>query len=124
MKKMTFDRPDPQAPEQNILFIDLGDVRSSVRNGTEFHRVEGRGFVFVQNEKMPVGMFARQIQLAPAELTNPFFFFNVDSSTAVYLNIAQRGFEFRMLYSGQFNPPAGTITSIDFDPDAEEEGDE
>jgi len=112
LKKVTFNRPDPDIQEQDVLFVEATPTRPSIRDGVEQYRVEGRGFCFVQDEKMPMGFFAKKIRLAKNSVTKPFFFFNIDSNESTYLNIGQRGFEFVLLYTGQYNPPAGNIESI------------
>ena len=114
LAKTTFNRPSPDAPEQDTLFVEVSGVRSSVRDGMEYHRIEGRAFLFVENEKMPIGFFMRQIQGADPADTFNFHFFNIDGLSPAFMNISQRGFEFVYLYSGQYNPPAGTIETIEF----------
>lgn len=119
--KVTMNRPSAEAPEQDVLFVELSTVRGAATQGREYYRVEGRAFVFVQNEKMPVGHFRRKIQEADLADQQPFTFINVDSFDGFYQNISQRSFEFVYLYAGQYNPPAGTITEVEFQEEGEEE---
>lgn len=111
--------------EQDVLFIEIVDVKSSIRQGKATARVEGCLVVFSQVDKLPFGYFNKKIQQADPELTRKFLFFNIDSnpsnitspnptsSMTRFQNIMARRVSFFYLYSDQYDPDQGELTSLE-----------
>lgn len=113
-KKTTFDTPG--SFEQDTLFIEINEAQSRVTDGRVFSKVTGSLVCFSQMEKLPFGFFNKKIQQAPASLTRPFFFFDIDlnpaNSPARVQNITERRLRFVYLYSAQYDPDHGELTSL------------
>lgn len=120
-KKTTFDAPSVNSNdatfEQDVLFIEVNEANSRVSDGKEIAKVEGSLVVFSQMEKIPFGFFSKKIQAADRTLTKDLFFFDVDlnpiNSPARFQNIAERRIRFVYLYSAQYDPSHGQITSLE-----------
>lgn len=119
-KKVTFDAPAVSSSgtfEQETLFIELSEPNMRVTNGKAFGKIIGSLVVFAQVDKMPYGYFAKRIQQADKSLTKPFFFYDIDlnpvSSPARFQNITERRVRFVYLYSAQYDPSHGSLTSIE-----------
>lgn len=120
-RKTTYDQPSVNAStgtfEQDTLFIQVDECNSSVKEGKATAKVSGSLTVFAQMDKMPFGYFNKRIQQADHELTRKFFFFDIDlnpvSSPARIQNITERRVRFVYLYSGQYDPEHGELTSLE-----------
>lgn len=119
-RKTTFDAASTDTNgsfEQDVLFLEINETHSRVTEGKALSRVLGTGVIFSQFEKLPFGFFAKKIQEAGYNLTKDFFFFDVDlnpiNSQARYQNIAERRFRFVYLYSDQYDPSQGQLTSVE-----------
>ena len=114
-KKVTFNAADPEALEQDTLFVDIERGSPRVKDGRVTAKVMGKAFIFAQNNKIPFGYFAKYIDKAPADLTAPFFFYDLEENLKVNINLVRRGFSFVYFFNGQYDPDLGNITSIDFE---------
>lgn len=120
VKKVTFSSPADESSigtfEQDTIFVEISDCKSSASFGTARAKVEGTIRTFTQDDKMPYGFFTKQIQQADRELTAPLFFYeldtNVASSPARIQNIHERRTRFVFLYSEQYDPNQGEMTSL------------
>jgi hypothetical protein len=112
LKKVSFDRPSPDALEQECLFIDVSNARNRVSGGEAWSRVEGQCKVFVNGEKLPFGFFTKKIRMAAADLTQDLFFYNIEDQTKIYGNIVERRFDFVYFWKGAYDPDQGELTSI------------
>lgn len=121
LRKTTFDAPSVNSSngsfEQDTLFIEINESNSRVTEGRAYAKVLGSLVVFSQMDKMPFGFFAKKIQQANHSLTKDFFFFDIDlnpvSSPARLQNITERRVRFVYLYSAQYDPAHGLITSLE-----------
>lgn len=115
MKKSTFNAPS-DAFEQDTLFIEIGNATNRVSQGKVYSRVTGQVVVFSQENKLTYGFFNKRIEQAGNALTKDLFFFdidtNVESSPARLQNITERRTSFMFLYSAQYDPNQGHITSL------------
>lgn len=122
-KKVTFSSPADDSAigtfEQDCAFIEISDCKSSARFGSAKAKVECTMRTFTQDDKMPYGFLTKRIQQADADLTAPLFFYDIDtnvaSSPARIQNIHERRTRFVFLYSEQYDPDQGEMTSIDLE---------
>jgi hypothetical protein len=120
-QKTTYNAPSVNAStgsfEQDILFIEIDKCTSSAKQGLETAKVEGSFVVFTQMNKMPFGYFNKRIQQAEHSLTKNFFFHDIDlnpnNSPARIQNISERRVRFIYLYSAQYDPEHGELTSVE-----------
>lgn len=119
--KTTYDAPNPEAPEQDTLFIEILTVKSrmsAAAGGRETARVLGAVTVFSQAGRLPYGYFLKRIEnAAPADKKNLFFEpeQDVPGSPARYVNLHERRLPFLFLYDSQYDPDKGEITEITFE---------
>ena len=111
LKKVTFSRPS-DSREQDYLFIEVESTRMSVKWGREVARVRGKCHIFTQADKCPIGFISKRIALADRDDTKDLFFFELEEAALYFGNLVERSFSFVFFFDGQFNPDAGTITSI------------
>jgi hypothetical protein len=120
-KKTTYQQPSMKSTtgtfEQDILFIQVDRSTSVAKQGKATSRVEGSLVVFAEMDKMPFGYFTKRIQQADPSLTNQFFFYDIDlnpsSSPSRIQNITERRVSFVYLYTGQYDPDQGSLTSLE-----------
>ena len=121
-KKLSFDAAS-EAFEQDTLFVELGDCKTRPGDGKITARVTGQLVVYSQavqskdvNQKMTFGTLARRIEQASATSKKNFFFSdfdtNVENSPARLQNIHEWRTSFTFLYSAQYDPDRGQITSL------------
>ncbi len=121
LRKTTFDAATINSVtgsfEQDTLFIEVNQSNSRVTEGKAYAKVEGSLVVFSQMDKMPFGYFNKRIQQADPVLTKDLFFFDIDlnpaNSPARIQNITERRLRFVYLYSDQYDPAQGQITSVE-----------
>lgn len=113
LKKSTFDLPGDSL-EQECLFIQVDGARSTIKDGRELCRVNGRLRVFANTDKLPYGYFAKRIAAAPLGHTADLFFYDIEENAGQIQNIAERSMSFVYFHSAQYNPPAGEIESVNF----------
>jgi hypothetical protein len=115
-KKVTFDAPG-ESYEQDTLFVEINESPTVAKEGRCTARVTGSLVVYSQLDKLPFGYFNKRIQQADPELTKKFFFFDIDlnpmNSPARIQNIAERRVRFVYLYSAQYDPEHGEITTLE-----------
>lgn len=120
-KKTTYNAPSINSTtgtfEQDTLFIEVDRCTSSTKEGKATAKVEGSFIVFSQIEKLPFGYFNKRIQNSDHELTKQFFFHEIDlnpaNSPARLQNITERRVRFIYLYSAQYDPEHGELTSLE-----------
>lgn len=116
MRKTTFDIPS-EAFEQDTLFIEILKVRSNTGQGKARAHVEGQLVIYSQNDKLTYGFFNKRIEQADPALTKDFFFFDMEvpalNSPARLQNISERRVSFVYLYSAQYDPNQGELTSLE-----------
>lgn len=114
LKKVRFDLPAEEAPEQECLFIQVDQPNVTVKSKSARARVVGQATVFGSADKIPFGFFAKRIAKADAELTKDLYFFEVEQNTRQFVNIVQRSFSFVFFFNSQYDPEVGTIESVNF----------
>jgi len=117
VSKVTFDEPGDSF-EQDCIFIEVKDCKSNTGQGKASARVTGDIVVFSEHGKLPFGFFNKKIQQADTRHTKEFFFYDVDqepqASQARFVDIAERRTSFVYLYSAQYDPNQGSLTSVEF----------
>lgn len=109
--KVVYDTPG-ESKEQNCLFIEVEDCRPHIIDGFASGKVTGNAVIFQKSSAIPYGFFAKAIAKADAALTKDLFFFDLEANTQRYRDLVQRGFSFTYFFNSQFDPPTGTITSV------------
>ncbi len=117
LKKTTYDAPS-ESHEQETLFVEINECRSRITAGEAIAEVSGTLVVYTQSNKLPFGFFNKRIAQADPSLTKDFFFFEMDrdalNSQARIQNISERRCRFVYLFSDQYDPNQGELTSIEF----------
>ena len=117
VKKVTFDQPG-ESYEQDVIFVEIEECLSRASQGRSYAKVTGSIVMFSERDKLPYGFFAKRIAQAPGDATKSFFFFDTDvdalNSPARLQNISERRSRFVYLYSAQYDPNQGELTSIEF----------
>lgn len=114
-KKVRYDRPSEETPEQQVLFIQVDEPHCQIKDGRQLARVAGQATVLAEAEQLPFGYFAKRIASADKEVTKDLFFFDIDQNSRTYMNIVQRSFSFVFFFNSQYDPDTGTITSVTFE---------
>ncbi len=119
-KKSTFNAPSVSSTgsfEQEILFIEINESKTRARSNKVTAEVSGSIVTFAQVDKLPYGYFQKRISIAPYEAIKGFFFSDIDlnpvNSPARIQNISERRIRFVYLYSAQFDPEHGEMTSLE-----------
>lgn len=117
-RKTTFDDYSDEF-EQDTLFIEVELSRPKISGkdgGLQTARVVGSLVVFSQDNKLPFGYMAKQIEKADPALKANLHFYDIDSdrpdSQARLQNIHERRTSFVFLYDSQYDPDKGEITSL------------
>ncbi len=125
-KKVTFSSPSDDADgtfEQDTMFVEVSDCNANTSFGNARAKIEGTIRTFTQDDKMPYGYLNKKIQQASADLTDPLFFYDIDtnvaSSPARLQNIHERRTRFVFLYRDQYDPDQGELTSIELEETAQ-----
>lgn len=112
----TFNAPSAEF-EQEKLFVNVTGVVSQPRNKKICFKVEGFLQFFSQHEKIPFGYMQRALETASYENTAGLFLFQVDqeiaNSQARMVNLSERRAQFVFLYSIDFNPNQGSLSSLE-----------
>ena len=115
MEKVTFDAPSDKF-EQDTIFVNVTEVFSRAANKKMNMRINGTIQIFSEHEKLPFGFMARMLEKAKLEDKKDLFFFSLDqevsNSPARMVNISERQAKFVFLFSKQYNPNQGTMTSV------------
>ena len=114
VSKVSFDLPG-ESREQDCLFIDIQSSKSSIKKTRENATVRGSILMYSNSEKLPFGFFLKKINQADEELTHDLCFFNMEENTRTFQNIVERRCNFIYLYSNDYDPEGGTITSVEFE---------
>lgn len=118
VKKVTFDEPG-ESYEQDCIFVEVLESQANTGQGKATAKVTGAIVMYSQRNKLAYGFFNKRLQNADPALTKPFFFFDIDveaqNSPARLQNISERRASFVYLYSAQYDPNQGQLTSVDFD---------
>lgn len=115
VKKVSFDAIPEGAlavKEQECLFVQIEESLNSIKDAKAVARVTGRAVIVGRAEKIPFGFFSKAIRKAPNSLTKDLFFFEIESNSQQYLDIVSRSFGFVFLFSSQYDPAIGSISSI------------
>lgn len=114
--KTTFDEPGDSL-EQDTLFVTVTRSSSKTHKGWATAKVEGYLTVFSRGDALPYGYFSKRIEQADPLLTNPFFFYEMEtdiaSSPARMIDIHERRLSFIFLYEEQYDPRQGELTSLE-----------
>lgn len=117
VEKVSFDEPGDSF-EQDTLFVEILESQSNTGQGRATAKVNGAIVMYSQHNKLPYGFFNKRLQNADPALTKPFFFFDIDvdaqNSPARLQNISERRASFVYLYSAQYDPNQGQLTSVEF----------
>lgn len=114
-KKVRYDRPSEETPEQQTLFVQIDESRAIIKSKKQLTRVAGQATVFAEAEQLPFGYFAKRIAKADTDLTKDLFFFEVDQNTRQFVNIVQRSFSFVFFFNSQYDPDVGIINEVTFE---------
>ncbi len=121
----TFEAPQADTPEQDVLFIEILDCRprmSAANGGRATAKVIGAVVMFSQANRMPFGFFSKRIEQADhADTKNLIFEHEIDipNSPARMQNIHERRLGFTFLYDSQYDPSRGELTSMTLSLDME-----
>ncbi len=116
LKKVTFDMPS-ESHEQECIFIEVDQAKSSIKDGSELCMVRGKLRVYCNNSKLPYGYFGKKIRQAELADTKDLFFYDLEENAGQFQNIALRSMSFVYFYNGQYNPELGSMTSIELETD-------
>lgn len=119
VKKVSYDLPG-ESREQECLFVNIETCRTSVKDGRVKSMITGSAYMVAQNDKLPFGFYMKAIKQADLTLTKDLFFYDIESNTQRFRNIAQLGFSFTYFFDSQYDPAIGSITSVDLDIQDEE----
>lgn len=101
--------------EQECLFIEIKRARVKITDGMFTAKVDGECVIWAQNTKLPFGYLSKQIQRAPREFVENFFFYDIEDGKKVFGNIVMKSFKFVFFYEGQYDPSLGEINSVEFE---------
>lgn len=116
---VTFDAPQKETREQNVLYIDVVSATTNAQHGSVSGIVKGDIYMYAPNDKLTFGYFNKAIHRANKDdpaVTQPFFFHQMDQSGEYYGNLVERRCSFEYQYNVQYDPEAGRITDIVIDP--------
>lgn len=110
---VTFDLQS-SAQEQMKLFVEIDSPQIKISSGVQHAVLTGSATLYAPSEQAKIGFLTHAIEVARPELTKDLFFEEVDGNSRQYRDIVGRGFRFTYFFRSQFNPPGGTIESVDF----------
>jgi hypothetical protein len=111
LKKVTFDLPG-ENPEQECLFISVGQAIIRKKDAKATCRVTGRISVFGNSEKLTYGFMSMAIAEAESEDTRPFYFSEMEENSGRIVNIVERSAQFTYLFDSQYDPSIGTLNEV------------
>jgi len=112
--KSTFNLPS-DIHEQECLFIQVDNARSTIKEGRQVCRVTGKLRYFANTDKLPYGYFAKKIQEAVPADTRNLFFYDIEENAGTFLNIAERSMSFVYFFDSQYDPDLGTLNEVTFE---------
>lgn len=115
LKNISFDAHS-DSYEQDTLFVEVEHSNARACEGVIHAKVVGSLVMFSQLDKLPYGFFNKKIQSAPHDLTKDIYFYEIDvsppNSPARSYNLSEKRTRFIYLYSAQYDPAQGALTSI------------
>ncbi len=112
LDKVTYDMPS-DSEEQECLFISIATAKNQVKDGLFVGKVTGTLTIHGNSEKMPYGYFTKRLsQSEPADIKD-LFLYNFEENKMTIGNITQRSADFIYLFSLQYDPNMGEITSLE-----------
>lgn len=124
IKNTTFEEPDPEAPEQDVLFIEITEAKTRPYSPDRIAaKVTGNLILFSQADRTPYGFFAKRIEQADGADRNKFIFgreIDIPDSTARVQNIHEKQVPFTFLFDAQYDPERGSLTSLETNLEMEE----
>lgn len=112
--KVSFAIPS-ESQEQEGMFIQVDQVRSSIKDARQVCKVQGKLIVYASNEKLPYGYFSKKIQEAELADTRDLYFYDFEGNAGRYQDISERSLGFIYFFNSQYNPDIGSITSINLE---------
>lgn len=112
VKDVSYDAPSNEAPEQNILWLEIEEPKFTFADKKAKALVTGRGVLYGRNDALTYGFFAKAISKADNALTKDLFFSDFETNTNRFRDIVERGFRFTYFFNSQYDPDIGTITSV------------
>jgi len=110
--KVSYDLPG-ESKEQGCIFVSIDSAQNSVKKGKECSIVRGSISIYSNGDKLPFGFFSKKINQAQPALTQGLFFYNMDENNKIFQNIVERKCNFIFLYSNEYDPEGGSLTSLD-----------
>lgn len=110
--KVTFDKTS-ESKEQEAVFVEIENSRSSLKDGLEVARVQGKILIRADANKLPLGFIIKSLGRADPADTKSLYFFDFEENAGQYSNIVERSASFVYLYSNQYDPAIGEITSVE-----------
>jgi len=117
INKVSYSLPS-ESREQECIFIEVDSAKSNVKDKIFTSKVTGKIRVFANEDKLPYGYFSKKIAEADAADTKDFFFYNFEENAGTIQNITERNLGFIYLYSSQYDPSVGSITSLELELEA------
>lgn len=111
IEKVSFALPDPEAKEQECIFVEIENSRNTIRDGLAISKVSGNGMIVGRAEKVPFGFISKAIRRNP-DLTKDLFFFDFETNTKIYGDIIQMGFSFVYFFNEQYDPQIDKIAGL------------
>lgn len=112
MGKVTFDKVS-ESHEQEGVFVEISKSWNSIKDGLEIARVTGKIRIFGNSSKMPFGFISKALAGAAPADTKALYFFDFEENAGQNVNIVERSASFVYLYSNQYDPAIGEITSVE-----------
>lgn len=109
--KVTYDAPG-ESLEQECVFVEVENSRSTIKDGQQLARVTGRLRIFANAEKLPYGYFTKKIDEHPDKCRD-IFFYDIELNAGYIGNLTERSMSFVYFFTSQYDPNQGTITSIE-----------
>lgn len=103
--------------EQDVLYCEVSNAKTIIRPGMEIADVEGKISILGLMNKNKSGFLSKQIQLAPAALTDKFIFDRTEQNIPVSMfedRFNVYSVNFMYLYRAQYNPNKKKITIQNF----------
>lgn len=115
--RVTFDASSDveEAFEQDKLFVEIIQATNRASSNKIYSKVTGQLVMYSEVNKLPYGYFTKRIENADPELTKDFFFSPEESpvTQARMQNITERRIGFVFLFSEQFDPNKGELTTLE-----------
>lgn len=103
-----------ESQEQAAIFVEIEKVISTIKEKEQLYRVDCRVRLFARSEALPFGFLMKQIQAADPNVSQKFFFYDLEENAGTFQNINERSFKFIYFYNSEFDPDRGELTEIQF----------